>query len=173
ASVSVKLRTKGGNSVPYLASICAFTKDGQKYFVAQLFPETPSAVAEMKASDANGSSAQKQKLDCALQLARTVSLDFNNALTSILGHTSLVLSRMEPTNPWRNSLVEVEKSAAKAAEIANDLGTFSRHDKEGRPQTAGNLNLLVQRSVDFFQQNGGADPVAWTLELQRRLFAAR
>ena len=38
----------------------------------------------------------KQKLDCALQLARTVSLDFNNALTIVLGHTSLLLGKAEP-----------------------------------------------------------------------------
>ncbi len=100
--------------------------------------------------------AHKQKLDCALQLARTVALDFNNALTSILGHTSLILSKMEPNHPWRGSLIEVEKSAAKAAEIANDLGTFSRQEKEARTQAAGNLNPLLQRSVEFFQQNAGA-----------------
>jgi hypothetical protein len=61
--------------------------------------------------DANGSQL-KQKLDCALQLARTVSLDFNNALTSILGHTSFLLDKAEAGHPWRHSLMEVEKSAA-------------------------------------------------------------
>jgi CheY-like chemotaxis protein/anti-sigma regulatory factor (Ser/Thr protein kinase) len=80
---------------------------------------------------------------------------------------------MEPNHPWRGSLIEVEKSAAKAAEIANDLGTFSRQEKEARGQAAGNLNLLLQRSVEFFQQNAGADPVAWTLQLDRKLFAAK
>jgi hypothetical protein len=34
-----------------------------------------------------------------LQLARSVSLDFNNALTSILGHTSLLLAKVESNNP--------------------------------------------------------------------------
>jgi two-component system cell cycle sensor histidine kinase/response regulator CckA len=115
----------------------------------------------------------KQKLDCALQLARTVALDFNNALTSILGHTSLVLSQMEPHHPWRNSLLEVEKSAARAAEIANDLGTFSRQEKEARTQAAGNLNLLAQRTVEFFQQNAGQVAVEWKLQLDRHLFAAK
>ncbi len=108
-----------------------------------------------------------------MQLARTVALDFNNALTSILGHTSLVLSKMEPSHPWRSSMIEVEKSAAKAAEIANDLGTFSRQEKEARAQSAGNLNLLLQRSVEFFQQNTGPAPAAWTLQLDRKLFAAK
>jgi CheY-like chemotaxis protein len=80
---------------------------------------------------------------------------------------------MEPNHPWRDSLMEVEKSASKAAEIANDLGTFSRQEKETRAQTAGNLNLLLQRSVQFFQQNAGAEPVTWTLQLDRKLFTAK
>jgi two-component system, cell cycle sensor histidine kinase and response regulator CckA len=76
--------------------------------------------------------ALKQKLDCALQLARTVSLDFNNALTSVLGHTSLLLSKAEPEHPWRHSLMEVEKSAARAAEIANELACSAARKKRTR-----------------------------------------
>jgi CheY-like chemotaxis protein len=141
--------------------------------VLQLLREVGSAGPEVKPPGGEAGLALKQKLDCALQLARTVALDFNNALTSILGHTSLVLSKMEPSHPWRDSLIEVEKSASKAAEIANDLGTFSRQEKETRAQTAGNLNLLLQRTVQFFQQNAGAEPVAWTLQLDRKLFTAK
>jgi len=133
-------------------------------------PQTPAAA---KAQASESSAALKQKLDCALQLARTVALDFNNALTSILGHTSLVLSKMEPNHPWRGSLLEVEKSAAKAAEIANDLGTFSRQEKEARPQAAGNLNTLLQRTADFFQKNPGDQPITWNLQLDRKLFSAK
>jgi nitrogen-specific signal transduction histidine kinase len=115
--------------------------------------------------------AQKQKLDCALQLARTVALDFNNALTSILGHTSLLLSRTKPDHPWRSSLMEVEKAAAKAAEVANDLAAFSRREKEPRAQTSGNLNTILQRCAEFFRHAKAAQ-VAWKFQLERRLFAA-
>jgi len=172
-AVPLKFRSKGSQPVGYLTSICVFTKDGQRYFVLQLLRESTAAAADGKPPAGETSQAHKQKLDCALQLARTVALDFNNALTSILGHTSLVLSKMEPNHPWRGSLIEVEKSAAKAAEIANDLGTFSRQEKETRAQAAGNLNPLLQRSVEFFQQNAGVDPVAWTVQLDRKLFAAK
>jgi signal transduction histidine kinase len=172
-TVPLKFRAKGGHTVGYLTSICAFTKDGQKYFVLQLLREVGSAVPEMKPPGGEAGLALKQKLDCALQLARTVALDFNNALTIILGHTSLVLSKMEPNHPWHDSLIEVEKSASKAAEIANDLGTFSRQEKETRAQATGNLNLLLRRTVQFFQQNAGEESVAWTLQLDRKLFTAK
>jgi signal transduction histidine kinase len=113
----------------------------------------------------------KQKLDCALQLARSVALDFNNALTSILGHTSLLLSKAEPNHPWRSSLCEIEKSAAKAAEIANDLAAFSRQEKDGRVQVAGNLNMLLERTVDIFQGTV-KNSIAISRNLERKLFTA-
>jgi signal transduction histidine kinase len=172
-TVALKFRAKGGVVVSALTSICAFTKEGEKYFVLQLLPESVSPRTEARAASADAGLAHKQKLDCALQLARTVALDFNNALTIILGHTSLVLSQAEPNHPWRGSLIEIEKSASKAAEIANDLGAFSRQDKEVRSQTAGNLNLLVQRCVEVFQREAGPEPAAWQLQLERKLFEAK
>ena len=44
--------------------------------------------------------------------------------------------------------MEVEKSAARAAEIANELGAFSRQEKESHRAPPGNLNA-------------GRRPVAW------------
>jgi CheY-like chemotaxis protein len=106
-----------------------------------------------------------------LQLARSVALDFNNALTSILGHTSLLLSKIESTHPWRNSLTEIEKSAAKAAEIANDLGTFSRQEKDAKVQVAGNLNTLLERTIEAFQSSL-EKPIRISRQLERRLYTA-
>lgn len=163
--VSVKFKIRRGGVSTFSASLCSFTREEQRFFLLQLPADT--------ATGTDSGAAHKQKLDCALQLARTVSLDFNNALTSILGHTSLVLSKMEIGHPWRGSLLEVEKSAAKAAEIANDLGTFSRHEKETRAQSAGNLNQLLQRTVEFFQQSTGAQGLTWSLLFERRLYTAK
>jgi CheY-like chemotaxis protein len=98
-----------------------------------------------------------------------VALDFNNALTIILGHTSLMLRKLEATSPWRKSLLEIEKAAGKAAEIANDLATFSRQEKDSRGQTAGNLNALLRRVVEMFQKQSDKR-VVWTLHLERNLF---
>jgi signal transduction histidine kinase len=171
ASMALKFRVKGGGISSVPASICSFSKDGQRFFIFQLFPDGVRA-DDARNHAAEQSLAQKQKLDCALQLARTVSLDFNNALTSILGYTSLVLSQMELNNPWRNSLLEVEKSAAKAAEIAADLGTFSRHEKETRAQSSGNANSILQRGIELFR-NTPAQNISWNTQLERKLFATK
>jgi len=172
-TVVLKLRTKGGSTVALPGSICFFLKDAQKFFMLQLLPENSNPVSAPENPTTDTNQAQKQKLECALQLARTVALDFNNALTSILGHTSLVLSQLEANHPSRNSLLEIEKSAAKAAEIANDLGMFSRQEKESRGQMAGNLNLLAQRTVELFQRQTGGAAIEWDLSLEKSLFTSR
>ena len=168
SNVTLRLRTKGGHDVSLPVSLCTFAKDGQKYFILQLLPDNNLA------KSGNGEpAATRQKLDCTLQLARTMSLDFNNALTAIMGHASLVLSQMEPNNPWRTSLVQVEKSALRAAEIATDLADFGLQDKEERGHSASNLNQVVQRSVDQIQKTVEPELAAWTLQLERKLFAAK
>ncbi|HEX3987864.1 MAG TPA: ATP-binding protein [Verrucomicrobiae bacterium] len=143
-------------------------------------PKTPVSKGAAPALATNPSSApavdsavaQKQKLDCALQMARSVALDFNNALTSILGHASLLLGKAESGHPWRNSLAEIEKSASKAAEIAADLAAFSRPDKDARTQVAGNLNALLERTVEAFQTPLQKNKIALTLQLESKLFTA-
>jgi two-component system cell cycle sensor histidine kinase/response regulator CckA len=172
-SMALRFRAKGGAAYACQAALCTFSKEGQKYFVLQLFPEIIVSGPNAYATSGETSFTHKSKLDCALQLARSVALDFNNALTSILGHTSLVLSQMEPENPWRNSLLEVEKSALKAAGIANDLGGFSQQEKELRTQAAGNVNMLVQRCVDPFRKQAGLEAVSWGIQLERNVFAAK
>jgi CheY-like chemotaxis protein len=103
-------------------------------------------------------------------------LDFNNALTSILGHTSYLLSQLDPSTPARASLVEIEKAAAKAAEVANDLGTFSRSEPGTQAPAAGNLNHVVQAAMDVFRSGYLAAPeriIAWEHHLDRQLHAVR
>jgi signal transduction histidine kinase len=169
SAVSVKLYGQNGESLSYEAVICPVVDNLEKRYLMQFLPSG----SDLRNTALEAGLAQKQKLECALQLARTVSLDFNNALTSILGHTSLILSKLEANNPWRNSLVEVEKSAARAAEIANDLAAFSRTERESKAQLSGNLNQLLQRNVEMFKSVKLDKEVSWSLQLERRLYAAR
>jgi two-component system, cell cycle sensor histidine kinase and response regulator CckA len=192
ATADLKFRTIGGVVVKFTVAICTFNKDGSKWFVMQLLPliepvaapapaptpvpavaatvEIHKPVAPAVSSDPGGV-ALKQKLDCALQLARTVSIDFNNALTSVLGHASLLLGKAEAGHPWRHSLLEVEKSAARAAEIANELAVFSRQEKETRRLPPVNLNVVTNRCVDFFRNAHGAK-ITWKVQPERDLFGA-
>lgn len=169
AQLPLNFRVKGGAVSSFSTSVCSFSKDGQKFFLFQLLP---AASAPAGFGQTEFLSAHKHKLEMALQLARTMSLDFNNALTSILGHASLLLSQAPPNHPWRASLIEVEKAAARAAEIANDLASFSRQEKEPRSQTAGSVNSVVQRTVEALQKSR-TEKIEWTLQLGRNLYTAR
>jgi signal transduction histidine kinase/CheY-like chemotaxis protein len=183
--VNIKLRAPNGPMANCTVSICTFAKEGRKWFVFQLLPLT-SSPPSASAPAANGASSPsenktdgeagltlKQRLDCALQLARTMSLDFNNTLTSILGHTSFLLGKAEEGHPWRHSLMEVEKSASRAAEIANELAMFSQQERaQARRAPTGNLNAVTQRCVDFFR-NANAGQVNWHTQFERELFAVR
>jgi signal transduction histidine kinase/CheY-like chemotaxis protein len=171
ALVPVRIVVENGSLAAYFASACPVTVDGRKYVLLQLLPQSPTADSKNRVAETY--LWHKQKLDCALQLARTVSLDFNNALTSILGHASHLLGKIQPNNPWRASLLEIEKSAARAAEISNDLGAFSRQEKDAHAQTSGNLNVVLQHCVEFFQKNPTPEFITWSLQLERNSFAAR
>src|SRR5256885_2129793 len=106
----LEFRVKGGATTQFNTYVCSLLREGQKFFLFQLFFASAPRVIELapafeseeqaqrkfKSGDTDlqtgafsfeANAAQKQKLDCALQLTRTVALDFNNALTSVLGHT--------------------------------------------------------------------------------------
>jgi signal transduction histidine kinase/CheY-like chemotaxis protein len=173
----LKFKTAAGHSLEFSASACEFNREGNHWFVLQLLPAPAgrmvAAVPDEKVvPPMTGDAALKQKLECVLQLARSVSLDFNNALTGVLAHTSLLLGKAEPDHPWRHSLIEVEKSAARAAEIASDLALFSRQDKEPQRAPEGNLNEVTARCVEFFQKAHGAR-LDFRVTLERALYAAR
>jgi signal transduction histidine kinase len=162
-NVSLKLRQKDGTIGMFNAWVSRTETASGSYFIFQFF----KSLHGENTTDTTAS-AQKQKLECALQLTRTVALDFNNALTTILGHASLLLGKLETAHPWRSSLVEIEKSAEKAAEIAYDLAAFSRQEKDAKAQQAGNLNELVRRTVDLFRNSG--QEITWSVEFEDRLF---
>ena len=80
------------------------------------------------------------------------------------GHTSLLLTRMAPDDPMRQSLIEMERSAERAAEIASDLAAFSRQEKEPKSHSAGNLNLIVRQTSELFQNRDAGLVQVWNGE---------
>jgi two-component system, cell cycle sensor histidine kinase and response regulator CckA len=169
--VPLKLRGKGIAITPFNASVCILEREGTMFFLFQLFPAgaAPGGRGDAKGQSVEINVAQKQKLDCALQLTRTVALDFNNTLTAILGHTTHVLAQMEPDLPWRKSLTEIEKAAERAAEVANQLAAFSSEQKDAFAQTTGNINNLLRRTVELFQ-TPQHNTIAWSLQFENKLF---
>ncbi len=187
-STELKFRGANGAIKTFFTVINALTSHGENHFLLQLFaPETgplpatkiivppkpaPVVVAASAPTVVPSDAVLKQKLDCVLQLARTVSLDLNNALTGVLAHASWLLDRADADHPWRHSLVEVEKSSLRAAEISAELAAYSRKEKEPRQTPPGNLNLIVSRCAEFFR-NAHDQVFDWRLKQEPALNGAR
>ena len=165
----------GGVNINFSVHICSVVRGSSKHYILQLFSESPQSRTQKGKTDAHlqeetGVLFPKQKLECALQLARTVALDFNNALTSIIAHTSFLLSKIEPNSPWRKSLMEIEKSAQRAAEVAADLASFSRQAEKANIEKAVNLNDIIRRAVRLFKKPGEEYPKI-ILNLEKKIYA--
>lgn len=164
-TVSLHLRARAGQELRTTAWITTWSRDQQRYYLLQFPPGQPSEETDAQ--------SLKQKLDCILQFGRTVALDFNNALTTVLGRASLLLTQLPPDHPWRPALLEIEQAAARGAEVAHELGSFSRDAHESHRLPTGNLNELVLRAVAVVRSKPSPPIVDWQIELERRLFTTR
>ena len=69
---------------------------------------------------------QSQKFEALGTLAGGVAHDFNNLLTTIIGFTELALRETDETMPQYSDLVQVRKTAQRAADLTRQLLLFSR-----------------------------------------------
>lgn len=196
----LKLQSSKGGLQPFVVHINPWPAAGQKAFLFQILTRSgpaPAAKPTERSEPPTALSAApvevgttvspppvlpdpaehpsavtlQQKLLCALQLTRTVAMDFNNALTSILGHTTHVLAQMPPEHPWRSSVQQIEKAAGRATQVSFELSAFSREEKEAQPDLSGNLNKLVRKLVEQ-SKSFNANSLVWRPNLEARLFSA-
>ena len=67
-----------------------------------------------------------QKMDSIGTLAGGVAHDFNNLLTTILGYAELLKRELKDNESSSQKLLQIEKSANRAAELTGQLLAFSR-----------------------------------------------
>jgi len=70
--------------------------------------------------------AQAQKMEAVGQLAGGIAHDFNNVLTAILSTSELILLELGATDPHREDLEEIKRSANRAAALTRQLLAYSR-----------------------------------------------
>ena len=71
---------------------------------------------------------QAQRMEAIGRLAGGVAHDFNNLLAAVLGHSELMLGRIEPGHPLRRGAEEIQKAAARGAMLTRQLLAFGRKE---------------------------------------------
>lgn len=69
---------------------------------------------------------QSQKMEAIGRLAGGIAHDFNNLMQAIIGYTNLLLKRLPPQDPNRDTIEQIEKSADRSAALTAQLLAFSR-----------------------------------------------
>jgi two-component system cell cycle sensor histidine kinase/response regulator CckA len=88
---------------------------------------------------------QAQKMEIIGTLAAGVAHDFNNLLQAIRGHAGLILLDTKAGSPLHHGLEKIDLAAARAAEIARQLLTFSRMSDDRR--TVLDLNQVIKETA--------------------------
>ncbi len=69
---------------------------------------------------------QSQKLESVGRLAGGVAHDFNNMLGVIMGHTELVMHKLDKTDPLTQNLTQIHEAAKRSATLTGQLLAFAR-----------------------------------------------
>lgn len=77
---------------------------------------------------------QSQKMEAVGRLAGGVAHDFNNILAVILSFSDLILDKTDEADPNRKFMTEIRKAAERAADLTQQLLSFSRRNKNLKPE---------------------------------------
>jgi two-component system cell cycle sensor histidine kinase/response regulator CckA len=114
-----RVRTKSGQLRDILLSVELFELDVEPLLltIAQDITEQIALESQLR---------QAQKMEAVGQLAAGVAHDFNNILTVILGHSTLLLATKPPESSERKPLQTISAAAERASKLIRQLLTFSR-----------------------------------------------
>jgi PAS domain S-box-containing protein len=114
-----RLRTQKGQLRDTLLSVELFELEGEPYLliIAQDITEQIKLENQLR---------QAQKMEAVGQLAAGVAHDFNNILTVVQGHASVLLATRPPDSREGKSLQAINFAAERAGKLVRQLLTFSR-----------------------------------------------
>ncbi len=92
---------------------------------------------------------QAQKMEAIGTLAGGIAHDFNNILGAILGFADMALLQSDPDSPAHESLMHIRKGGKRAADLVQQILTFSRQSTAEKKQIA--VTPLLQESLQLLR----------------------
>jgi len=86
-----------------------------------------------------------EKMETVGMLARGIAHDFNNILSGVLGFTSYLRSKADPTSDLYRDLGLIEESGNRASELARQLFLIARR-RHGKRETV-NMNAVLEQAL--------------------------
>ncbi|MFN8587286.1 MAG: PAS domain-containing protein [Candidatus Eisenbacteria bacterium] len=143
---------RGGDRVWLTVKFPLHDHTGQLHVGAMALDITDRRRAEEQRRSLEARSTEAQKLESLGLLAGGVAHDFNNILTSILGHADLARMTVATGTPLRESLDQIVVGARSAAELTRQMLAYAgRGTMTRRPQSLSELiaemGQLLQVSI--------------------------
>jgi two-component system, cell cycle sensor histidine kinase and response regulator CckA len=151
---------KDGTRIRVLVGIAMVEGTRSIAFMVDLTAQTRAETALEKSET---QLRQSQKMDAVGRLAGGVAHDFNNMLSVILSYSEMITDRLQPGDPVREDVEEINKAGLRAAGLTRQLLTFSRQEVvEPRVlalnDVLANMDKLLQRilgeDIDFVSLHG-------------------
>jgi two-component system, cell cycle sensor histidine kinase and response regulator CckA len=98
---------------------------------------------------------QSQKLETVGKLAGGIAHEFNTIMTTIIGHSEMMLTDLPAENPLRNSAQEIHDAADRAAMLTRQLLAYGRKQIL-QPKTL-DLNTLIADMEGMLRHLMGSD----------------
>jgi PAS domain S-box-containing protein len=152
----LQLRHADGREIWVRVTEAPVVRDGKVTgIVGSLTDMTVAREAEREGARLREQLNQAQKMEALGRMAGGVAHDFNNILTSILGHTDLLAAELGPGHPMRSDLDEIGAACDRATGLVAQLLAFGR--KKVVIPTPVRLNEVIGNSQGMLRRVLGED----------------
>jgi PAS domain S-box-containing protein len=118
--------------------------------------------AEAERADLEAQLRQAQKLETIGTLAGGIAHDFNNILAAVIGYLHLALAELPPETPAHEYLLEVQRAAQRATDLARQILLFSRRTEQRRQLVL--LDEIVEEALQLLRAS-----LPTTIEIRRHV----
>lgn len=153
-SQTFELRMVRTDATPFWAHLQVALADNGEYRITFSDVSTQK-LSEEESRKLEAQLQQAQRMESVGRLAGGVAHDFNNKLTVILGHAELALSRIDPSSPVNDDLIEIKTAAERSADLTRQLLAFAR--KQIISPVLLDLNETVASMLKMLQRLIGED----------------